>query len=55
MNEETTIKLMEEKDKFNTLRSDSIDVDYRIFLKYKQITEDVAYNKETEVLIAKLK
>jgi hypothetical protein len=55
LNEETAHKLIEEKEKFNTLRSEHIDLQERLFLKAKQITEDTNYNKETEVQIAKLK
>ena len=55
MNEETGQKLIEEKEKFNTLRNEHIDLSERLFLKDKQIAEDTAYNKETEVAIAKLK
>ena len=55
LNDDTAFKLMEEKEKFNTLKSDRIDTNERMFLKNKQITEDTAYNKETEIMIAKLK
>jgi len=55
LNEETGQKLIEEKEKFNTLRNEHIDLSERLFLKDKQIAEDTAYNKETEVAIAKLK
>jgi len=37
------------------LRNEHIDLSERLFLKDKQIAEDTAYNKETEVAIAKLK
>lgn len=55
LNEETAHKLMEEKEKYNTLKNDHIDLDERIHLKKKAIIEDGAYNKETEVVIATLK
>ena len=37
------------------MRNEHIDLSERLFLKDKQIAEDTAYNKETEVAIAKLK
>ena len=35
LNDDTAFKLMEEKEKFNTLKSDRIDTNERMFLKNK--------------------
>ena len=51
LNDETENKLIEEKDKYNKLRNEQIELAERLFLKRKQITEDSAYNKETEVTL----
>jgi len=55
LNEDTAHKLMEEKEKYNTLRNDHIDISERIAIKRKAIVEDSAYNKETETTINNLK
>lgn len=55
LNEETSHKLMEEKDKFDTLKSDHIELTEELVLMRRQITDDSVYNKETEVIIANLR
>jgi len=53
-NEETSTKLQEEKEKYDTLKEDRIKFDHNLKNRREDLKEDALYNKETGEIIKKL-
>jgi hypothetical protein len=51
MNEETALKLSEEKEKFDTMKSSRLELEATLKLKRDLMKEDEVVNKDQDVLI----
>jgi hypothetical protein len=55
MNEETNMKLTEEKDKFDTLKAQRLELEASLKIKRDQLKEDEVFNKDYDGILTKMK